>query len=302
MMDRHRHLGTRMVDHLHCFQYDFATSAKAAGAVPAWLAEGAAAWVGEQVSIGSTLGEEYWEDWLKVPERSLFGRTYDGMGFLMHLADSGIDPWPILVSMHRKGESSSVDAYSVAVKGAAASRMIDAWGPSYIRHDTLKPDWSTDGLGLPTYVSTPIVEAAVGATDSYILDVAPEAAAAAKLDVRSDVIVFEGRDSRGMVRFEDGSQWSLKDILGKPVCLKADACACPAGSAGHAWMTASKGQVLLGLSGHTDGAHVVIDGFDVDETCEHPPQDFRPEEPCWCPPGALGLVGPSSPRSAFRSW
>jgi hypothetical protein len=39
---------THLVAHelFHCFQYDFATSAKASGRVPAWLAEGSAAWVG----------------------------------------------------------------------------------------------------------------------------------------------------------------------------------------------------------------------------------------------------------------
>ena len=283
---------TSLVAHevFHCFQYDFATSAKASGRVPAWLAEGSASWVGEVLSFGSTLGEEYWEKWLADPLKPLFTHDYGGIGFFMHLEESGIDPWPLLIKMHLKGESSSVDAYTVATKGKNAFRMIDAWGPSFIRDVSLRPDWSTSGFGFPEYVKTPVYEEPLS-TDSggYILAAPPQAGVAAKFDVSSDVVVLQGKTARGMVRLADGTQWNLQDVLGKPICLEGT-CSCPSGSAGaaHDWLKGTKGIMLVGLSGHTDGADVIVEGFDVKTTCDFPPLEFQPEFPCWCPPGPLG--------------
>ena len=286
----------------HCFQYDVASSAKASGRLPAWLAEGSAAWVGEVISFGSTLGEEYWETWLKEPLRPLFEHDYGGIGFFMHLAESGVDPWPLLVSMLQKGESSSIDAYTVATKGKSAARMIDAWGPSFIRDVSLRPDWSSAGPGLPEYVKTPVPQEPLGSDGSYILAVPPEAGFAARFDVSADVIVLKGKTARGMVRFADGTQWALQEVLGKPICLEGT-CSCPSGSAGaaHDWQKGSKGLLLVGISGHTDGAHVIVEGYDVKTTCDLPPFDFQPEEPCWCPPGPLGATGPIAdrPRQTF---
>jgi hypothetical protein len=274
----------------HCFQYDFATSAKAAGTVPAWLAEGSAAWVGEVISAGSTIGEEYWEPWLKEPLKPLFEHDYGGIGFFMHLQESGIDPWPLLVKMHRKGESSSIDAYTEATKGKAAARMIDAWGPSFVRDVSLRTDWSTAGPGLPEYVKTPVYEEPVTADGGgFILAAPPQAGVAAKFDVAADVVVLQGKTARGMVRMADGTQWDLQEVLGRPICLQGT-CSCPNGSPGvdHDWLKGSKGVMLVGLSGHTDGADIIVEGFDVKTTCDFPPLEFQPEFPCWCPPGPLG--------------
>ena len=298
---------THLVAHevFHCFQYDFATSAKAAGKVPAWLAEGSAAWVGEDLSFGSTLGEEYWETWLKEPLKPLFEQTYGGIGFFMHLQESGIDPWPLLVKMHLKGESSSIDAYTVATKGKDAARMIDAWGPSFMRDVSLRPDWSTSGWGLPEYVKTPVYEEPLTKdSGGFILAAPPQAGVAAKFDVSADVVVLQGKTARGMVRLADGTQWNLQEVLGKPICLEGT-CSCPSGSAGaaHEWLKGTKGIMLVGLSGHTDGADVIVEGFDVKTTCDFPPFEFQPEFPCWCPPGPLGsidLIAMRSPSDVLR--
>jgi hypothetical protein len=284
---------THLVAHevFHCFQYDFASSAKASGRVPSWLAEGSAAWVGEDISFGSTLGEEYWETWLKEPNLPLFSRTYDGIGFFMHLQESGIDPWPLLVRMHLKGESSSIDAYTLATKGKDAARMIDAWGPSFVRDLALRPDWSTAGAGLPDYVTSPVSREPLTSQDSYFMAAAPQSGYATKFDVSADVVVLKARTGRGMVRLADGTQWNLQDVLGRPICLEGT-CSCPSGSAGaaHDWLKGSKGLMLVGISGHTDGVDVYVDGYDVQTTCDFPPFEFQPEFPCWCPPGPLGAV------------
>jgi hypothetical protein len=194
--------------------------------------------------------------------------------------------------MHLKGESSSIDAYTVATKDKGAARMIDGWGPSYIRDVALRPDWSMSGAGLPEYVKSPVYEEPLGAASGgFILAAPPQSGVAAKFDVSSDVVVLEGKTGRGMVRMANGTQWTLQDVLGKPICLEGT-CSCPSGSAGaaHDWLQGSKGVMLVGLSGHTDGVDVIIEGFDVKTTCDFPPFEFQPEQPCWCPPGPLGAV------------
>jgi hypothetical protein len=55
----------------HCFQYSLAKKLADALAMPAWLAEGAGAWVGEEVAAGgSTIGNKYWLGWMATPTRA----------------------------------------------------------------------------------------------------------------------------------------------------------------------------------------------------------------------------------------
>jgi hypothetical protein len=286
----------------HCFQFDFAMSANAAYDVPPWLAEGSAAWVGETISKGSQVGGEYWANWVKDPGRPLGKRSYDGIGFFMHLVESGIDPWPLLVKMHLEGEKGGPEAYLVATKLGGAERMIDAWGPSYIRHQNLSPDWTMTGQGMPDYIPPVIATASLGNFQTLVVGAEAQAASAYKIDLKADVVVLESAPARGMIRFSDKTQKTLNEAIGKPFCAKPGGCSCPAGSAGasHAWQTAAQGEVLLGVTGHTDGAVVTLETWDVGTTCAQAPEDFQYEEPCYCPPGALGMAGPAAPPLTLR--
>lgn len=277
----------------HCFQYDLATSARAAYQVPPWLAEGSAAWVGETISTGSTVGEEYWEFWVKFPGRPLGSRSYDGIGFFMHMVESGVDPWPLLYKMHRAGEKGGgPEAYLIATKAGGADRMIDAWGPSYVRHQTLYPDWAMRGAGMPEYIPPFVYTASLGNFDNVIAGSEPQAGQAYRIDLSADVLVLESPPSRGLIHFSDGTQKTLNEVIGKPLCAKPGGCTCPTDSSGaaHAWQTISPGEVLLGVSGHTDGATITLETWDVDTTCKQDPEDFQFPEPCYCPPGALGVT------------
>jgi hypothetical protein len=57
---------------------------------------------------------------------------------------------------------------------------------------------------------------------------------------------------------------------------------------------------MVGVSGHTDGATVEVAGYDVKTTCDFPPFEFQPEQPCWCPPGPLGASGLIADRPRLR--
>jgi hypothetical protein len=289
----------------HCFQLDLATSSAAAYRVGKWLDEGSASWVGETISGGSTVGGADWVEWLKYPGRPLFGRTYDGIGFFMHLQDVGVDPWKLLVPMHLKAEASSADAYQVAVK-AASAKLLDAWGSSYIRDGTLRPDWSTDGLGLPNGISTPVPEVELTDNTTIVGGADPLTALAARIDLQSEAVVFEPMfvtsGAHGLIRFSDGTQKTMAEAASQPFCLKSGGCVCPEGSygSGHAWQQGASGQLLFGIAGHTDGLDLEIQAMTVDVTCAQAPEDFVPEEPCWCPPGPLGRH--DIDRSTVTAW
>jgi hypothetical protein len=114
---------------------------------------------------------------------------------------------------------------------------------------------------------------------------------AVRITVEAEAFVIGGPPARGLVRFADGTQLPLAEVVSSPICTKAGGCTCPSGSPGasHQWIRASTGPVLPGISGHTDGVELLrIVGHDVASACSHEPGDFQPEGPCWCPPGPLG--------------
>jgi hypothetical protein len=206
--------------------------------------------------------------------------------------------------MHLAGEASSADAYGVAVKAGASGKVLDAWGPSYVRDQSLGPDWSTQGPGIPDYVKTPIFDGPLAGGETAVSGADPLGADAIKLDLQAEALVIEklfAVAGHGLVRFADGRQMSLEEAAGKPFCTKPGGCTCPEGSpgAGHTWIQTSTGPLKFGLAGHTDGIDVWISGQSVDTTCAEEPEDFVPAEPCYCPPGPLGGIDSRPPATAL---
>jgi hypothetical protein len=290
---------TSVVAHelFHCFQYDQPKVVGDAFKTPAWLAEGSAAWVGEEFAvIGSTVGQQYWTGWMKEARVSLSSRSYDAIGFYAHLAESKIDPWSLLDKMHAKSwkASGSADAYAVAVAADTDGRMIDAWGAGYARRTDLQPDWDMGGKAFPDFVKTTQASYEVIGNDHFVFGLPPLTGDVVKLEIDADVIVLKGHaeEGRGLIRFADGSVHRIVDSLGKPFCLKPGGCTCEAGSPSPGdWPAAGRGPALLGLTGHTSGSAVEVLSYEREVACSELPDFWFPEEPCLCPPGALGLDG-----------
>jgi hypothetical protein len=285
----------------HCYQYDLPKKLADSFAVPAWLAEGAAAWVGEEFTVaGSTVGQQYWTIWLKTPNGSLFARAYDAIGFYAHLADSTIDPWPLLDRMHIKaaGSGGSSDAYLLAAAAKGGDKMVDTWGPSYVRDTGLGPDWTMNGKAYPDFVRTPLPADTLMNDEHVVVGLGPVSAHAFRLDVSADVMVLRGRLGRGTIRFADGSEHTVQKSFSVPFCLKPGGCACPNDEPGaaHAYVNAPAGAVLFGFSGHTDGVEVDVLSFSASNACAQEPEDFAAPSPCLCPPGPLGWFDPTGDR------
>jgi hypothetical protein len=252
---------------------------------------------------------QYWGGWLRYPERSLFSRTYDALGFFAHLKESGVDPWrqaggkmTLMDLMHKEGEASSAEAYAAAAAAPGAAAFIDQWGSSYFR-STPAPDWSMEVSSTASGITSPRLTSTLSDGERLVTGVDPLAGQPIELDIGTDVVVFESLTGRGLIRFADGTQFAIADILNEPFCTKPGGCTCPSGSNGadHQFRSAAKGRTMIGLSGHIDGIEIMlVDGLTADTACAHAPEDFVPPEPCYCPPGPLGRIeAPSRVEAAL---
>ena len=276
----------------HCFQYSLAAKLADALAMPAWLAEGAGAWVGEEVAGGgSTIGNKYWQGWMAGPTFDLFGRSYTAIGFFAHLKTSGVDVWSLLDKMQLAAIGKSADAYLLAVGGERGEAAIDNWGPSYISDDRIGGEWFMDGPGKPPGSIAVFARASMADHDLFVVFEDPLTAYALRLTIEADVFVIVASEARGLMYDPTNGTKRLADILGTPFCLKAGGCTCEAGSAGeaHQFATLSDKEIFLGFTGHTGGVNVDLHTFPLDIACVQAPEDFIPPDECYCPPGPLGL-------------
>lgn len=280
----------------HCFQYSLVYKhVEESARVGTWLAEGSGAWVGEDaVSAfgGSMIAGQYWGGWLRAPEGSLFSRVWDALGFFAHLKESGVDPWPLMDLMHRQGATSSEQAYDVAAAAPGADAFIDQWGPSYFR-ETPAPDWSMEISSTASAITSPRLMATLSDGERLPVGVDPLAGQPIELEISADVVVFGSLTGRGLIRFSDGTQFPIADILNEPFCTKPGGCTCPSDSNGadHQFRSTPKGRTMIGLSGHIDGIEIMlIDGMTADTACAQAPEDFVPQGPCYCAPGPGGRI------------
>jgi hypothetical protein len=284
----------------HCFQYGLAKRLRDALAMPAWLAEGAGAWVGEEIAAGgSTIGNKYWQGWMSSPTLGLFTREYTAIGFFANLKTAGVDVWSRLDKMQLAAVGKSADAYLIAVGGEQGEAAIDAWGPSYISDEQVGGAWLMDGPGKPPGSVAVFVRDAMGELDQYVLFEDPVTAYPLRLTVDSDVFVVVARGPlRGLMYDASNGTKKLAEVAGTPFCLKSGGCACPSGSPGaaHQFGTLTAGaEFYLGFSAHTDGIDVDLLTFPLDVACAQAPEDFVPPTDCYCPPGPLGLADRARP-------
>lgn len=284
----------------HCFQYALAKKLGDAMAMPAWLAEGAGAWVGEEIAGGSGIGGKYWLGWLSSPILGLFTREYSAIGFYAHLKTSGVDVWSRLDKMQLAAVGKSADAYAIAVDGSAGEAAINAWGPSYISDQRVGGEWSMFGPGMPSDSIAFFLRATLEDLDQYVVFEDPLTAYPLRLKTTAEVFVVRAfAPVRGLMWDASNGTKKLADVAGTPFCLKAGGCACPDGSPGsdHAFGTLTAGEEFyVGFSGHTGGINADLLTFSLEQTCDHSPEDFAPPPDCHCPPGPLGLAEPRSAR------
>jgi hypothetical protein len=135
----------------HCFEAQLEPSIgvyNSAAEAESWLIEGAAEWVGSDFVAYNPAPANWWLEYLTHPDRPLFGRTYDAVGWFGHLyPGGGVSPWAVLAAMIRAPDS--VAAYHIATAGASA-RFLDTEASVFFENASLGRAWYQNGVqGVP---------------------------------------------------------------------------------------------------------------------------------------------------------
>jgi hypothetical protein len=249
---------------VHCYQDRETGDAEVTG----WVEEGAAMWVGAKVAPGSEVAKEKWDPYLTNPAKSLYGRTYDAVGFFGHLEHVGVDVGPLVPAMMK----AATDDAAFTVATAADARTLDDWASGLARQDAFGAAWTTGGPDMPA-TKPPRTARTVSNGGAAGLEVARAATALAALDVKADVVTIDpGTGSRGRVRDAAGVDTLLVSIAGRPRCARAGGCTCPAGTAGAAVTleAMAPGEALLGVTGGTQATKVSVAGRSLESFCVKP--------------------------------
>jgi hypothetical protein len=123
----------------HCFQAVDYPTLKAFYDAPDWLIEGSAAWVGQTLAPSPTLALSWLRSYLLGLDTSLFGMSYDAIGFFAHLDETGTDPWHLFDRMFKAPTSAA--AYAIA-----ANREFKlTWASSLLQDSDFGEGWETTG-------------------------------------------------------------------------------------------------------------------------------------------------------------
>jgi hypothetical protein len=252
---------------MHCFLYD--KFGAAYDDMPAWYVEGAPTWVMADIGGGSDKLSSFWTRYLDTVAKPLSQRSYDGLGFFVHLAETGTDPWRVIDTI---GVSMVKNPTTAA--GFAAARVtpafLDSWGSGYLQGRYPGKAWTSTGTNMPAYQPAVADKGHVANGATLTITSPAFAPMAAQVDVDATVVLVNpdagtaGRLSLG------GGQDSTLD-RGSPFCTAA-ACQCPAGSAGAGttFTHITSGQEFVGLSAGAKGGSVALVGLSLDDFCAKP--------------------------------
>jgi len=251
----------------HCFLFDRFGNAYAK--MPAWYVEGAPTYAMVDLGTSSVRLSGIWQEYLDTPTRPLSGRTYAGVGFFVHLAESGTNPWSkidaIGAAMRGKGAAATPAGWAAAEVPAA---FVGSWGGGFVQGRYPGAAWTSTAANLPAY--QPALPNGRLADGGSLSVTAPAYAAAVDhLDVDAEVVLADaGAGTEGRVTLGGGKDAALN---GGPFCTRGS-CACPSGSAraGTSFTAMASGDAYLGLSGWSAAATVTLTGLSLADFCAKP--------------------------------
>jgi hypothetical protein len=250
---------------MHCFLYDkFGASYDT---VPAWLGEGIPIWVQTALTGGDTIATKYWNQYLQLDKTSLFGRTYDALGYYAQLADSGVNVWtridPMVAAFLSGGNAAAWQA------AGASADFLNTWGAGYARGRQPGKDWDITGYGVPSTAPDAVHYDVLNSTTAQAAAPA-EGVDLISLTLGSDVLSIAGdAGAQGLLGTSDGADHQLAGLIGADVCTRPGGCTCPAGTPGEGskLSTMAGGAAYLGLSGGTKSVHTMLTGMNLDDFC-----------------------------------
>ena len=263
---------------MHCFMY--ARYGTAYKAMPDWYAEGQASWAASVLGTANSELTTQWESYLDSASIPLVARGNDGIGFFVHLAESGVDPWTVMDPM---GDAMVADkttnalvADPTAAAWAAAGitpGFLNTWGSGMVTGRYPGSAWNTTGPNLARYQPS-IKQAGVGNGGTLQLLSVPFAPNIEQVSVTAEVLVLQAEaGTTGRMTLGNNGDTTV-DNPG-PYCTAAN-CSCPAGSpgAGATFTRISPGAQYVGFTGGTKVGQVTMAGSSVADFCQ------RNQTPC----------------------
>ena len=227
---------------------------------PGWLIEGQAEWIG--AALRPTAKARGWQSYLLEPERRLFTRSYDAIGFYADLMQAQIDTWDVLIPMLQ-----AIDTNVARFEAARASsdQFLDTWASGYFRDTTLGPAWEFEGPGLP--VGQAPVHLVLTIANGQAEPFSVPAYANSIFDVTStaDILVFV---AEGHARLGDARNRQDYVLTEHAFCTKTGSCTCPPGTAfSAAPPTRLSTDTNLALTGGPSGTIGTVRGYALTEFC-----------------------------------
>jgi hypothetical protein len=235
-----------------------------------WLEEGAAEWAGFAIAeawVGHKLLDSWWEDYLTAPGQTLYGRTYDATGLFAHIAESGRDPWKVIVSMLLA--KTHTEAFDVA----ATEPFLHSWASGVVRNPALGSGWTTTGPGIINAAYVPAL-AMIANGGKGVIEAGVEANEVRVFDLRSDLVIVKVgpvREAKGRLRASDGAERALEDAT---YCVRKGGCVCPDGTPGAGMPSPPRlaaGPAEVALTGYKTHTTVSFTGESLKLHCAKKP-------------------------------
>lgn len=257
---------------MHCFFDDLLGTVQAEAALPDWFGEGAPTWVQSALGPGDASLTSSWNRYLTHPQQPLAQRTYDGVGFFTHLAETGTDPWGVLDDMARAmaKDGSTATGWRIA---NPPSEFLDTWGSGFAQGRYPAEAWTSSGPHLSEYQPANYSEKDLPNDGSIPFSTNPAAAGLLNLNVTAEIVqVQPGADAHGQFSIGDGSSVTLDTAAGQTYCTLATAdCKCPPDSdrADTQFTHLTPGTHWLGLTGGLPTASVQVKGESFEDFCKN---------------------------------
>jgi hypothetical protein len=261
---------------MHCFMYDKYDHAH--DTMPDWYAEGGPSWAASVLGTSNSELDTQWTSYLDSASIPLVAHRNDGIGFFVHLAESGVDPWTVMDTMaDAMAALKTIDPYAqtAAAWGAAGIKpgFLDTWGSGIVTGRYPGSAWTTTGPNLPPHQPS-ITQASVGNGGALVLKSVPFAPNIEQVTVTAEVLMLTaGAATTGRMSLGNSADTTV-DKPG-PYCTVAN-CSCPSGSpaAGTAFTKLSSNTPYIGFTGGDQAGQMIMAGYSMADFCK------RNQTPC----------------------
>ncbi|MEO6124776.1 MAG: hypothetical protein ABIR32_13810 [Ilumatobacteraceae bacterium] len=280
----------------HCFQAVAAGTLAVWETRGAWYIEGSAEWAAVTITTSDGHDVPFWFMYL-TNEQELFARTYDGIGFFSHLAETGTDPWSVIAPMVRAGGNEPAWAAS----GADGEAFMSSWGSSRLRDSSRGAAWDTTGPGIIGSAFTPKQQAVGNGGSVSMGTMSTFNTSIHQLSISAEVTTVS---ATGFVHMNDGSI-DVPVVTSTPYCTKPGGCGmCPDNTPLPDDPQPLGPVVMFGVASNATASSAIAVGQTVEDYCrDHQKVWVHVERPAM--PGVLAgtvieLYGCTGPFGAWN--